>query len=270
VGYRLVERPNPSVRAGLHHSAFHSGQHKDSQAVNVAPGRKAFTRLFQETADGSGPRRKVGGDALVRWHVLSLDFESQAPDGTSVPVSRRQKTLPVTLKDAEDALQRVCECRFSRLDDHWIQPLLVTIQQSQQQGFLTIEEVIKAAAVRMRPVEQFRHTRGSKALFPEQMAGGFEQPIPRGYCLPFHLNDRSSRARTVASGQEERWGRRFRPPSLSASLPRVRLHYQRLRVTLPAHCQLHRVCTRRHPRAFAARRVHIDRRNRTAAAPSAS
>jgi hypothetical protein len=112
----------------LHHSAFHSGQDKDSQAVKIAPGRKAFPRLFQEAADGSGPRRKVGGDALVRWQVFSLDFESQAPDGTSVPVLRRKKTLAVTLKDAENALQRVGECRFSRLDNHWMQPFLITIQ----------------------------------------------------------------------------------------------------------------------------------------------
>jgi hypothetical protein len=112
----------------LHHSAFHGSQDKDGQTVKIAPGRKAFTRLFQEAADGSGPRREIGGDALVRGHVLSLDFESQAPDRTSVPVSRRQKALAVTLKDAEDTLHRVGECRFSRLDYHRMQPFLVTIQ----------------------------------------------------------------------------------------------------------------------------------------------
>jgi len=112
----------------LHHSAFHGSQDKDSQAVKIAPGRKASTRLFQEAADGFGPRREIGGDTLVRRQVLSLDFEGQAPDGTSVPVPRRQKTLAVTLKDAEDALQRIGECRFSRLDDHRMQPFLVAIQ----------------------------------------------------------------------------------------------------------------------------------------------
>ena len=112
----------------MHNSAFHGGQDKDGQAVKIAAGRKAFARLFQEAADRSGPRREVGGDALVRGQVVGLDFESQAPDGASVPVPRRQKTLAVTLKNGEDALQRVGECRFSRLDDHWMQPCLVTIQ----------------------------------------------------------------------------------------------------------------------------------------------
>jgi hypothetical protein len=64
----------------------------------------------------------------VRRHVLRLDFESQSPDGTPVPVPRRQKTLAVTLKDAEDTLQRVGECRFSRVHDHRMQPFPVTIQ----------------------------------------------------------------------------------------------------------------------------------------------
>ena len=128
MGYRLVEWPNPAVRAGLHHSAFHGGQDKDGQSVKIASGRKAFARLFQEAADGSGPRREVGCNALVRRQVFSFDFESQATDGASVPVPRRQQTLAVTLKNAEDTLQGVGECRFSRLDDDWMQPFLVTIQ----------------------------------------------------------------------------------------------------------------------------------------------
>jgi hypothetical protein len=112
----------------LHDSAFHGSQDKDGQAVKIASGRKAFARLFQEAADRSGPGREVSGDTLMSRPVFSLDFESQTPDGASVPVPRRQKTLAVALKDGEDALQRIGECRFSRLDDDWIQPLLVTIQ----------------------------------------------------------------------------------------------------------------------------------------------
>ena len=126
--HRLVERFNPAVRARLHDSAFHGGQDKNGQAVKIASGWKAFARLFQEAADRSGPRREVGGDALVRRQVFSLDFEGQTPDGAPIPVPRRQKTLAVSLQDREDALQRVGECRFSRLDDNWMQPVLVTIQ----------------------------------------------------------------------------------------------------------------------------------------------
>jgi hypothetical protein len=116
------------MRPGLHDSAFHGGKDKDGQAVEVAFGRKAFTGLFQEAADGSGPRREVGGDALMRGQVFSLDFESQTPDGASVPVSGREKTLAVALKNGEDARQRIGERRFSRLDDDWMQAFQVTIE----------------------------------------------------------------------------------------------------------------------------------------------
>jgi len=151
----------------LHDSAFHGGKNKDGQAVKIASGRKALARLFQEAADGSGPRRKVGGDALMRGQIFSLDFESQTPDGATVPVSGGQKTLAVALKNGEDARQRIGERGFSRLHDDWMQAFPVTIEQGEQQGFLTIEEVIKAAAIGLRPVEQFGHTGGREALFPE-------------------------------------------------------------------------------------------------------
>ena len=128
MGYRLVERPDPPIRPGLHDSAFHGGEDEDGQAVKIASGRKALARLFQEAADGFGPRREVGGDAPMRGQVFSLDLESQTPDGASVPVSRRQKTLAVALKNGEDARQRIGECRFGRSHDDWIQPFLVTIQ----------------------------------------------------------------------------------------------------------------------------------------------
>ncbi len=167
MGYRLVEWRDPPIRPGLHNSAFHGSEDEDGQAVKIASGWKAFARLFQEAADRSGPRREVGGDALMRGQVFSLDFESQTPDGASVPVTGGQKTLAVSLKNGEDARQRIGECRFSRLDDDWMQPFLVTVQESQQQGFLTIEEVIEAAAIGLRPVEQLRHTRGREALFPK-------------------------------------------------------------------------------------------------------
>jgi hypothetical protein len=127
VSYRLVERPDPAIRPGLHDSAFHGGEDKDSQAVKIASGRKAFARLFQEAADGSGPCREVGGDALMRGQVFSFDFESQAPDGASVPVPCRQQTLAIALKNGEDARQRIGECRFGRLHDDRIQTLLITI-----------------------------------------------------------------------------------------------------------------------------------------------
>lgn len=103
----MVERVDAPVRPGLHDTAFHGGKNEDSQAIQIASRRKTIFRFAKEAPNRTGPSRKIGGDALVRGQVLSLDLESQTPDRTSIPVLRGQEALPVTLQNGEYALQRI-------------------------------------------------------------------------------------------------------------------------------------------------------------------
>jgi hypothetical protein len=112
----------------LHDSALHGGEDENSQPVKVGPGRKAFPRLFQKTADRAGPSRKVRRDAPMRGQVLGFNFESQPSDGASIPAPGRGKAFAIPLKNAEDALQRIGESDLSRLDDDRIQPFQIAIQ----------------------------------------------------------------------------------------------------------------------------------------------
>jgi hypothetical protein len=83
-----------------------------------------------------------------------------------------------------------------RLDDVRAEQVLVRFEDRQEDVVLALEEVIEAAAVRAGTLEEFGEPGRRVALFPEESAGDFHDPLPGCRRLSY-LNDQLNQAPTT-------------------------------------------------------------------------
>lgn len=108
--------------------------------------------------------------------VLGFDLQRQASQRAAVPAARFHQPLTVAGEDGEDPVDRVAARRQSRLHDHRLQPLQVTVQDRQQQSFLAGKEMVEAAGVGLRPMQNLGHPGSRVAALPEQIPRRIQQP----------------------------------------------------------------------------------------------
>ena len=88
-----------------------------------------------------------------------------------------QNSLAVSGQDREDPLDRIgrqCMCWSHYLSAEGYQ---IQLQHGLEQRFLTIEKMIKAAAIDVGPRQQVRHTGAREASFPEKIERRIEQAL---------------------------------------------------------------------------------------------
>ena len=90
-----------------------------------------------------------------------------------------QQMLPVSVQDAKDPLDRIADALQDGIYDLGVKVLLIPLQHRQEQILLGREEVVQAAAARVRGLEDLGNAGGSIALHPEQVAGYFHQAFAR-------------------------------------------------------------------------------------------
>jgi hypothetical protein len=187
----LIERLEAAVRPGLQDAAFHRGEDEGRQRLEIGAARQAIARRFQAAADGAGPRREIARDQLVRGQILGLDFQRQPSQRTAVAAFGGEQPFAIAFEDSEDALDGVAMPGEGRLHHHRVETLQVAFQHCQQQSLLTGEEVVKAAAIGLRALQQLRHAGGGVALLPEEVARGVQQAGAGGVRFGFGLNGHS-------------------------------------------------------------------------------
>ena len=100
------------------------------------------------------------------------------PIGQPVLAVRADEPPAVRVEQGKDALDGRLVLVEGRLDDVRVEQVLVRFEDGPQDGVLALEEVIEAAAVRARPLEQFREPGRRVAFFPEEFARRLHDPLP--------------------------------------------------------------------------------------------
>ena len=175
--YRLIERLDAAAGARLHDAALHRGEYERGEPVQVATFGKAVASVFQAAPDGAGPRLKIRRDSAVRRKIFGLDLQGQPSQRTTVLAARLDQPFAITGQNGEDAIDRVAFRRDRRLDDDGLQGVQVTIQNGEQQSFLPREEMVKAARVGLRAMQDLGHAGGGVSALPEEIAGRVQQSI---------------------------------------------------------------------------------------------
>jgi hypothetical protein len=161
----------------LHDAALHDGEDECCQSVQIAIARQAVAGVLQAAADGARPAGEVGGDAAMRRQIFGLDFQGQPAQGAAVRTAGLHQPLAVSGQDREDAIDGIGLGRKCRLDDDGVQSFEITVQNGEQERFLTGEKVIEAAGVGFGAMQNLGDSGGRVAAFPEEVAGRFQEPF---------------------------------------------------------------------------------------------
>lgn len=114
----------------------------------------------------------------MRGKIFGFDLQRQTAYRTAVLTMRHLQLLPVSLQNREDALDRIAMTGEGRLHDHRLKAQQVVVQERQKQRFLAGKEMVEAAGIGVGALQQIGHAGGGVALFPKEMAGCFQQPVP--------------------------------------------------------------------------------------------
>ena len=176
--HRLIEGFHAAAGPRLHDPSLHHRQHKRRKAVQIAPRGKSFPRLFQAAPDGGRPSAKIGCDPLVRRQVVGLDFQRQAPQRAAILATGIQQAPAIALQNREDPADRIAFRRKGGLHDDRFQTSQVIVQHGEEQRFLPAgKEMVEAAGVGLRAMQNLRHSGGGVASFPEQESRRIQQPF---------------------------------------------------------------------------------------------
>src|SRR5579862_7644633 len=94
----------------------------------------------------------------MHFELLFWNLKRETTDRTSVGTPRSQQVLAVKPKNSEDSLDRIGNLIENRLHNHRDQRLHIKVEDSKQQLFLGLEEVIEAARIRFRAFENLSDT----------------------------------------------------------------------------------------------------------------
>ena len=118
------------MRARLHDSAFHHGQYKLRQRLQIRALREPIARVLKAFFDSRRPTVEIVGQALVHPELLLWDFQGEPTDGAAVGASGGEQVSTVELEDAEHAADRVGDLAQNRGYDDGLKRLDVEIQDS--------------------------------------------------------------------------------------------------------------------------------------------
>jgi len=110
--------------------------------------------------------------------IVGFDLQRQPAQGTTISAARSGQPRAIAGQNGEDPLDRIPASGEGRLHDCWFEPVQVSIQYRQQQSFLAREEMVKAACVGLRPVQDFGHPGSGVTPLPEKISRRIQQPLP--------------------------------------------------------------------------------------------
>src|SRR5277367_1359610 len=172
-----IERRNMALCARLHHAAFHDRKHKLGQRLQIRFQRKPSARIFKKCLYGGSPAVKVIGQTLVHAELLLGNFERQPSDRAAIRATGSEQIAAIKLQDAEHALDGILQTNGNRVDDDGIQGLEIQLENRQQQLFLSLEKMIKAAGIRSGPLQDFGDSSSGIALKPEEIESGLDDAL---------------------------------------------------------------------------------------------
>jgi len=157
------------VRPRLHHSAFHDGQYKLRECLQICALGETIARILKAFFDSGRPTIEVVGQALVHPELLLGDFQGEAADGAAVSASGGQQVSAVEFEDAEHAADGVGDLAQNRGYDDGLKRLDVEVQDGQKERFFGLEKVIEAAGFGLAAFQDLSDTGCRIPLKPKEI-----------------------------------------------------------------------------------------------------
>ena len=169
-----------AVGTGDHDSALHDGQDIGCELFGIGVFWEIGFDLIDALADGTDPALKVFCDELVGGPVFRVDLESEAAEGAAVSAFGLENAAAVAGEDAEDAFDGLIGEGEGGINDHRAQSVEVAFEDLAEEGFFAFEEMVEAAGVDLGVGKEVGHAGSGVASFPEEIAGGVDEPVTGG------------------------------------------------------------------------------------------
>ena len=168
------------VGAGEHDAAFHGDEDETGQGIEICAFGQVGRELFEAPADGGNPGGEVFGDELMGGAIFGIDFECQAAERAAVLAIGLKDASAIAGEDGEDAFNGVGCAGEGGVDDDGAQGVEISGEDGPEERFFAFEEVVEAAGVDLRVGEEVGHAGSGVASFPEEIAGGVDEPVTGG------------------------------------------------------------------------------------------